>query len=112
MGIAVLGPLTIGGDQGEATTPWRRDRIVLAALAVRPGRVVTADALADLLWREALPASWQKVIQGCVVRLRKRLGSQAIETATNGYRLAVPLDQLDAQRFEHAVRRARELMAA
>ena len=111
MGIAVLGPLTVGGDPGEATL-WRRDRIVLAALAVRPGQVVTAEALADMLWGAHLPLSWQKVIQGCVVRLRKRLGSQAIGTAVNGYRLAVPLDEIDAHRFDRAVRRARELIAA
>jgi DNA-binding SARP family transcriptional activator len=110
VGIAVLGPLTIGGDQGETAALWRRDRIVLAALAVRPGQVLTAETLADVLWRTNLPASWQKVIQGCVVRLRKRLGSQAVETVADGYRLAIPLDEIDAQRFEHAVRRADELM--
>jgi WD40 repeat protein/DNA-binding SARP family transcriptional activator/energy-coupling factor transporter ATP-binding protein EcfA2 len=109
VGIAVLGPLTI---EGEERALGRRDRVVLAALVVHPGDVVSAEALADVLWGEQLPASWPKVVQGCVVRLRKALGNQAIETSPLGYRLAVPLDEIDAQRFERAVGRARELLAA
>ncbi|MEV0290802.1 BTAD domain-containing putative transcriptional regulator [Kribbella sp. NPDC050820] len=109
MGIAVLGPLTIEGDQKALA---RRDRVVLAALAVHPGDVVSADQLAHVLWGERLPASWPKVVQGCVVRLRKVLGTHAIETAPPGYRLAVPLDEIDSQRFDRAVVRARGLLAA
>ncbi|WP_410791097.1 BTAD domain-containing putative transcriptional regulator [Kribbella sp. C-35] len=109
MGIAVLGPLTI---EGEETVLGRRDRVVLAALAVHPGEVVSAEALADVLWDDQPPATWPKVVQGCVVRLRKLLGSHTIETTPLGYRLAVPLDDIDAQRFERAVGRANELLAA
>ncbi|MFC5268120.1 BTAD domain-containing putative transcriptional regulator [Kribbella qitaiheensis] len=109
MGIAVLGPLTIEGDHKAL---GRRDRVVLAALAVHPGDVVSAEVLADVLWGEQVPPSWPKVVQGCVVRLRKVLGIHAIETLPLGYRLAVPLDEIDAQRFERAVGRARELLAA
>ncbi|WP_165553905.1 BTAD domain-containing putative transcriptional regulator [Kribbella capetownensis] len=111
MGIAVLGPLTIEGEQGKPRVLARRDRIVLAALTVRPGQVVSAEELADVIWGDRLPPSWQKVIQGCVVRLRKVLGAGAIETVQLGYRLAVSLDEIDAQRFEHAVSRARDLLA-
>ena len=68
VGIAVLGPLTI---EGEWKNLARRDRVVLAALAVHPGEVVSAGLLADVLWEERPPASAAKVVQGCVVRLRK-----------------------------------------
>ncbi|MEV5962085.1 BTAD domain-containing putative transcriptional regulator [Kribbella sp. NPDC051952] len=105
----MLGPLTI---EGEWRNLARRDRVVLAALAVHPGEVVSAGALADALWGERPPASAAKVIQGCVYRLRKLLGSHAIETSTDGYRLTVPPDQIDSQRFEHAVARAGVLLAA
>jgi DNA-binding SARP family transcriptional activator len=100
VGIAVLGPLTIEGDHKAL---GRRDRVVLAALAVHPGDVVSADVLADVLWGEQVPASWSKVVQGCVVRLRKVLGIHAIETEPLGYRLAVPLDEIDAPRFVRSV---------
>jgi len=109
VGIAVLGPVSI---DGRSDALGRRDRVVLAALTVHPGEGVTADGLADLLWGEDPPASAAKIVQGCVVRLRKLLGSHAIETTPDGYRLTVPLDQIDAQRFERAVGRARSLIAA
>ena len=97
---------------GRAGALGRRDRVVLAALAVHPGEAVTADGLADLLWGEAPPASAAKIVQGCIVRLRKLLGGHAIETTPDGYRLTVPMDQIDAQRFERAVDRARSLIVA
>ncbi|TCC61303.1 hypothetical protein E0H73_18895 [Kribbella pittospori] len=109
MGIDVLGPVSVEGDQKIL---GRRDRVVVAALAVHPGDVVSAEQLADVLWRERPPPSWQKVVQGCVVRIRKVLGTHAIETLPLGYRLAVPLDEIDAQRFDRAVIRARALLAS
>ncbi len=109
MGIAVLGPLTIEGEWKNLT---RRDRVVLAALAVHPGEVVSAGALADVLWGDRPPASEAKVVQGCVVRLRKLLGSHAIETSPAGYRLAVADDEIDSRRFERAVGRAGQLLTA
>jgi DNA-binding SARP family transcriptional activator len=106
VGIAVLGPLKVGGD--AALGP--RDRVVLAVLALHPGEVVGAERLADALWADRLPVSWPKVVQGCVMRLRKVLGAPAIETTPHGYRLAVPADDVDAQRFERLLARARELL--
>src|SRR5664279_4197715 len=44
VGIAVLGSVGIDGNPGVLS---RRDRVVLAALTVRPGSVVSADSLAD-----------------------------------------------------------------
>ena len=74
-GIAVLGPLEV---DGEVAALGLRDRIVLEALAVTPGAQLSADALAEAIWGEELPASWAKVVQGCIVRLRKALGADAI----------------------------------
>jgi WD40 repeat protein/DNA-binding SARP family transcriptional activator/energy-coupling factor transporter ATP-binding protein EcfA2 len=107
VGIAVLGPLSVDND-GAALGP--RDRVVLAALAVRPGEVVSADRLADALWGDGPPATWPKVVQGCVVRLRKALGAHAIATTPQGYRLDLPVDEVDAQRFVWLVGRGRELL--
>jgi WD40 repeat protein/DNA-binding SARP family transcriptional activator len=109
VGIAVLGPLSI---DGVASVLGRRDRAVLSALAVRPGDVLSADQLAEVLWQHEPPASWAKVIQGCVVRLRKVLGPGSIETLPSGYRLTMAHDQIDSQRFERATERARALLAA
>ncbi|HWC66758.1 MAG TPA: extracellular solute-binding protein [Acidimicrobiales bacterium] len=107
MAIAVLGPLSLDGDMSLLR---RRDRVVLEALVVRSGRSVSADQLADALWGEQVPPSWSKVIQGCVVRLRKVLGRDAIETVHDGYRLVVGADDVDTRRFEQLVARSRELL--
>ncbi len=106
MGITVLGPLTVDGS-GRISP---RDRVVLQALATRTGHPVGVDELIDALWGDQPPASAAKILQGCVVRLRKWLNPEAIDTAPQGYVLTLPPDQVDAVRFERIVIRARELL--
>ena len=108
MGIAVLGPLTIDGVGGLLR---HHDRVVLTVLAVRPGEPVSADRLADALWGDSPPETWSKVVQGCVVRLRKVLGTESIETTPQGYRLTVHADEVDSHRFERLLGRGREHLA-
>ncbi|RYP87770.1 hypothetical protein EKO23_05125 [Nocardioides guangzhouensis] len=108
MGIAVLGPLQVGGEVNGLSP---RDRVVLSALVVRAGDRVSTDALADALWGEEPPPTWTKVVQGSVVRLRKRLGPAAITSEVTGYRLALHDDELDHRQFERLVERAREALA-
>jgi DNA-binding SARP family transcriptional activator/WD40 repeat protein len=107
MGIAVLGPLEVDG-RADGLGP--RDRVVLAVLVVRASDPVTTEALSSALWGEQRPASWTKVVQGCVVRLRKRLGAAAIVSGSFGYRLALTDDEIDARVFELALERAREAL--
>ena len=99
VGVSVLGPLEVDGLTREL---GRRDRVVLSALVVADGEPVSTEALADALWGDAPPASWPKVVQGCVVRLRKLLGGAAIESGDFGYRLALTEFELDSARFERA----------
>ena len=67
-GVALLGPLSVNGDSAVLSP---RDRVVLAALAMHPGDLMSAEHLADALWGERPPASWHKVVPGCVLRLRR-----------------------------------------
>jgi hypothetical protein len=106
--IAVLGPLEV--DEGR-TLLAPRDQVVLEALAVHAGESVRAEALAEALWGEHLPASWSKVVQGCVSRLRKALGTGAITTSSTGYRLVLHRDDFDHLCFEDLLLRAGELLA-
>ncbi len=108
MGIKVLGPLTVDGSGRLGP----HDRVVLQALATRLGQPVSADELIDAVWGDHPPVSAPKNLQSCIVRLRKALGPQAIETSTHGYVLAVPPDHLDAHDFEAQVTRARGLLMA
>ena len=74
---------------------------MLAALALCPGIRPLS------VWRArcgaTAPTSASKVLQGCLVRLRKALGAAAIETTSHGYLPDVPPDDVDAQRFERLV---------
>ena len=108
MGIAVLGPLEVDGP-GDGLAP--RDRAVLSALVVHTGEPLSTTALADVLWGDDPPASWAKVVHGCVARLRKRLGAAAIESGAAGYRLTLTEAELDSRRFERLLERAREALA-
>ena len=104
----MLGPLEI---DGETTSLSPRDRRALTALAVHPGEVMTSDRLADALWGDEPPASWSKVVHGCVMRLRRSVGRDAIETAGGGYRLTLVSDEFDTRCFETMIGRGRELAA-
>jgi hypothetical protein len=106
VGIRVLGALTVDGS-GEL---GRRDRVVLASLATSPGHPVSADQLSDALWGDRPPASAGKILQGCVVRIRKVLGREAVQTSPHGYALHLPAEDVDSLRFEDQVGRARELL--
>lgn len=108
MDVSVLGPLTVSADGGPLSP---RDRVVLAVLAMTPRRAVSPDRLADALWGQDPPATWPKVVQGCVVRIRKALGPAAVRTTRHGYVLDLPEESVDTQRFEQLLHRARELLA-
>ncbi len=108
MRVGLLGPLVL--DDVRAATLNPRDRVVLAALAVRPGACLTLEQLADALWGDRPPASWSKNLQGCVVRIRRALGPDAVETVPHGYRLALGPTDVDVRDFEQRVARGRELL--
>ncbi|HEX5861101.1 MAG TPA: BTAD domain-containing putative transcriptional regulator [Nocardioides sp.] len=71
---------------------------------------MSPDELVDAVWGDHPPASATKNLQSCIVRLRKALGADAIETTAHGYLLTVPPDDVDAHGFEARVTRARALL--
>ncbi len=78
-------------------------RRLLALLASRPGRLASVESIVDALWGDDPPPSALKTVQAHVARLRRSLapvGSELIETAPGGYRLAVDPSAVDAVRFE------------
>ena len=80
----------------------RNERIVLAVLAAWEGDVVSADRLIDALWGDQPPRSATKVVQNLVLRLRKVLGTGAIESRPGGYVLHAA-DRVDIGRFDRLV---------
>src|SRR5438132_8386115 len=107
MEFRILGPVEVEGD-GRALPPGgRRERALLAALVLWAGDVVSTDRLMAALWGDDPPRSAAKTLQNHVLRLRKVLGPEVIETRPPGYRLVAGPDAVDARRFEQLVAAAR-----
>ena len=112
MDYRILGPLEVrdGGQPVDLGTP--KQRSMLALLVLHAGTPVPADRLADLLWGGAPPARAEVSLRSYAANLRKALGRDDVLTsAGGGYRLAVADHDIDAHRFEAAVRTARERAA-
>jgi predicted ATPase len=106
--IGMLGPFEVyTGDGIFADVPGARLRALLIALALEPGHVVPKATLVDWIWGEHPPSDAANALQRLVSRLRKALPERLVEGRTDGYRLTVDPDAVDAVRFERLVSRAR-----
>lgn len=107
--VGLLGPVRVAGQDGSLGP---RDRVVLSVLALRPGEDISAERIADALWRGRPPETWPKVVQGCVARLRRSLGHRAITTTAHGYRLEPGEVRADNVEFERLVAAGRQALNA
>jgi YVTN family beta-propeller protein len=80
----------------EAQFPGRQGRLTFAYLVAENGRSVPRDELAEALWGETPPSSWDKALTGVVSKLRALLADQGIDGANaltgafGCYRLELP----------------------
>ncbi|HEY3905425.1 MAG TPA: BTAD domain-containing putative transcriptional regulator, partial [Streptosporangiaceae bacterium] len=108
MQIGVLGSFEVRADDGAyADVPGARLRALLVALALGPGHVVPKATLIDWIWGEHPPSDAANALQRLVSRLRKALPDGAVEGQTDGYRLRIEPDAVDAVRFERLLGQAR-----
>ena len=104
----MLGPFEVRADDGVlADVPGARLRGLLIALALEPGHAVPKATLVDWIWGERPPSDAANALQRLVSRLRKALPEGLVEGQTDGYRLTVEPDAVDAVRFERLVGQAR-----
>jgi hypothetical protein len=81
---------------GEERFPGRQGRLLFAYLVAEQGRPVPRDELAEALWGEELPTTWDKALTVLVSKLRGLLadhgidGAQALTSAFGCYRLVLP----------------------
>ncbi|MEU5878853.1 BTAD domain-containing putative transcriptional regulator [Spirillospora sp. NPDC047279] len=111
--FGVLGPLVAGGEGGPIDLKGPRHRAVLARLLVAGGRVVPVSRLIDDLWTVP-PGNALGAVQTFVGALRKalepdrppRTPARLLVTAAPGYAIRTDPANVDAWRFEAAVRAA------
>ncbi len=98
--IRLLGDVSaaVGGEPVSLGPP--KCQALLAALALAPDTTVPVARLVSLVWGESPPRTAEKTLQTYVARLRKELGYHRIERVGAGYRLAVPRDCVDVERFQ------------
>lgn len=105
--VGLFGPTTLLIDGVEVELGRRQVRQLVAALACRSGRSISADALIDHLWSNELPANPRKALNVALSRLRSALGpySSRLQSDDSAYRLVV--DSVDIEQFEGLVGQAR-----
>lgn len=90
--------------------------MVLAALAVNAGRLVTMETLIDRVWRDQPPAQARRVAQAHITRIRRLLEKAdgaderpaQLLRRPGGYVLDVEPHQVDLHRYRRLVREARD----
>ena len=117
--IALAGRVAVEAD-GEALDAAGLGRLGLTALAYLVSerhRPVTRDELAEVLWGEDLPRSWETSLRGVALRLRGLLGAaglvptEALTSAYGCWQLQLPAGTVidvetvavDLARAEHAL---------
>lgn len=103
MELRILGPVQAEADGAQLPLGGPTQRALLALLLLDPGRPVPADRLAA-----ELRAEGEATLRSYVSRLRRALGRDAVAADGGGYVLRATRDQVDARRFEHLVRQARD----
>ncbi len=111
MRVGVLGVAEARRDGAPVDLGTRKQRALLAALALHRGRPVSPDSLIELLWAEHAPAQAVGTLQGYVAGLRRALEPErparapatVLVTEGAGYALHLAAEQLDAARFDAAV---------
>ncbi len=110
MRVSLLGPLRVDGDSGEVVLAAAKERSLLAALALSPGRVVSSEALVDALWGDSPPASARKSVQTYVSNVRRAVGPDVVATEGSGYLLRIDDADVDVGRFRSLVRTGEEAL--
>jgi DNA-binding SARP family transcriptional activator len=112
--IYVTGPVTVEAGQTiihERDLPGSQGRTVLAMLTVEHRRPLSRDQLADELWPDRLPRSFQTALRAIVSKIRAALaaggaGHDLIGNAFGCYQFRLPpdgwLDSESAARALHA----------
>src|SRR5437763_317618 len=107
-----------GATLDEQRFPGRQGRIVFAYLAAQSGRPVPRDELAELLWGDDPPSTWEKALRVLMTKLRALLvecgidGSTALTSAFGCYKLTLPPDTwIDFDAAAEAVARAEDAVA-
>src|SRR5437879_5105359 len=115
--VGLLGPFRVIRNGKPLSLGGRRQRAVLAALALNANTSVSRDRLIELVWGDDAPESAEGVLQTYIANLRKTLEPSGgpyklLVSHAAGYELRLPTEAIDIRRFEAGVRLGREALQA
>lgn len=116
--VAVLGPVEVLRDGTAVELGTRKQRALVAALALHRGRPVAVDTIVDLLWGDRPPPGVTGTLQAYVAGLRRalepdrpaRTPASVLVTVEPGYALRVEED--DSLVLDRVVTGAQRTLAA
>ena len=107
MRFGILGSLDIADNGHQLSLGGRKQRILLAVLLLHAGEAVPRDRLIEAVWDGRPPPSADVSLDTYVHRLRKLLGPERITRGSGGYAIHVEPEELDSNRFEQLIEKAR-----
>ncbi len=103
LALRLLGPVQLFAGDGEITPSARKERALLALLALRADQVVPADLLIEELWPDLPPENGRRTLQVRIAALRRVLHEAGCDNAVQflapGYRLSTVGIDVDWRRF-------------
>ena len=102
LSVRLFGAMRVIVDGEEIPAPPRKQRGVLALLALHGGQVVSVDRLIDGIWGDEPPDTAVTALQVYVAGLRRALGPAApkLVTRSPGYVLDIDARAVDVLAFE------------
>src|SRR5690625_3041196 len=108
--VRLIGTIEVVRD--GVTTPLAGKRVsALLVMLALADRAVPVDTLARAIWDDDPPERIRGSLQTYVGRLRRVIGAEAVRTESTGYRLALPAESVDLQRFTRLVARSADAEA-
>jgi ABC-2 type transport system ATP-binding protein len=99
MEIRLLGPVSATRQGLPVDLGPRRQRFVLAVLALEVNQAVPVERLVELAWTGDAPRTAVNAIQVCVSRLRTALHELSLDRDGDAYRLRADPQIVDVHRF-------------
>ncbi len=108
----LMGEVALKSDGALVPIGGSKQRVLVAALALSPGRVVGIDRLIDLIWGDDPPATARKTLQSYVSRLRTALGVDGpVRAEATGYIIDLARSEVDLLALEDEANESFQLLA-
>ena len=102
----MLGPVQVLVDGSPRTPVGKRERALVALLALSPGEPVAAETVAAALWGALVPPDRDGALAALVDRVRAESTGPALEVGPEGLRLGVAAADVDALEFGRLIAQA------